>query len=196
MKYIVKEKKRIFSEFFRVDRLDIETDTFAGGTLPIRRYHLERPEVVALTLENTERDTLVLVKQFRYSSIKKPLDDGWTLEIVGGLIDPGESPQDCAIRESIEETGYRPGKVEYRTSFFASVGISNELIHLYAAQVTGKDKIGKGGGIAHEHEDIEVIELPYQKALEQIVRGSIKDAKTILGIQWLALQKAGGTPFT
>jgi len=195
MKFTIKEKNRIFQEFFRVDRLDLEIDTFAGGRLPMRRYHLERPEVVALVLYNPEKDSIILVKQFRYSSIKKDTDDGWTLEIVGGLIDPGEAPEESALRESEEETGFRPKRVEFLTSSFASVGISNELIHLYVGLVTEEDRVASGGGIAHENEDILVIEMPFQEALQQIKNGIITDAKSILGIQWLALKLAGVGPF-
>ena len=195
MKFTIKDKQRIFSEFFRVDRLDLEIETFESGEImPIRRYHLERPEVVALVVENTDNNSLVMVRQFRYSSLKGS-PDGWTTEIVGGLIDPGESPEACALRESQEETGYLPKGVTYLTKFFATVGISDELIYLYHAQVTGAEKVSLGGGLAHENEDIEVVEIPFDQCLEQIKSGEINDSKTILGIQWLALAKAGVAPF-
>ncbi len=191
MKYIIKEKTRIFKEFFRVDRVDLDTETYKDGSMmPIRRYHLQRPEVVALVLENVEAGTIVMVKQFRYSSLKKSTSNGWTTEIVGGLIDPGEEPLDCAIRETLEETGYAVTNPEYLTSTFASVGISDELIYLYSGQVKNADKVAEGGGLAHENEDILVVEIPFADVLEQIVSGEINDSKTILAVQWLALKKA------
>ncbi|MDX2469229.1 MAG: NUDIX hydrolase [SAR324 cluster bacterium] len=191
MKYVIKEKTRIFKEFFRVDRVDLETETYKDGSMmPIRRYHLERPEVVALVLENVEAGTIVMVKQFRYSSLKKSDSNGWTTEIVGGLIDPGEEPLECAIRETLEETGYQVASPEYLTSTFASVGVSDELIYLYYGQVKNTDKVSGGGGLAHENEDILVLEIPFGEALEQVVSGKITDSKTILALQWLALKKA------
>ena len=196
MKYVIKEKTRIFQEFFRADRVELETETFKDGTMmPIRRYHLQRPEVVALVLENTEANTIVMVKQFRYSSLKKNSENGWTIEIVGGLIDPGEKAEACAIRETLEETGYRVEKVNFLTSTFASVGISDELIHMYHGEVKNADKVAEGGGLAHENEDIQVLEMPYEEVLEQIVSGQINDSKTILAVQWLALRKAGIASF-
>lgn len=191
MRYKILEKVRIFSEFFRVDRVDLEHEVHeTGEMLKVRRYHLNRPEVIALVLENVERGTLVLVRQFRYSSLKQSMDNGWTLEVVGGLIDPGEEPLACALRETLEETGYKIETAEKLTSFFASVGVSDELIHLYYGSCTDAEKHHDGGGLAHENEDIEVVELPYEEVLERIAQGEITDAKTILAVQWLALKKA------
>ncbi len=196
MKFKVLHRERLFQQFFRVDRVQLEVDTFAGGKLQMQRFHLQRPEVVALVLENIDRGTLVFVRQFRYSATLKGADLGWTTEIVGGLIDPGESPYTCALREAQEETGYAPKQAQFWTSFFATIGISDELIHLYHAQVTDADKAHLGGGLAHEGEDIEVIELPLEEAMDQVARGIITDSKTMIAIQWLALKKAGITAFS
>lgn len=159
--------------------------------MEVVRYHLERPEVVAVILENTDQDTVILVEQFRYSSIKASEPEGWTLEVIGGLIDHDESPEACGARESLEECGYRPPKLVKWTSFFPTVGVSDELVHLYYGQVTDADKIEDGGGLAHESEDLRVVEVPFKEALIQVQQGKITDAKTMIAIQWLALQKTG-----
>ncbi|MCP4294904.1 MAG: NUDIX hydrolase [Proteobacteria bacterium] len=190
MEYEIIKKERLFSEFFKIDRVDIQHDNFRDDKKSlVRRYHLQRPEAVAIILENTTTGNLILVEQFRYSSIDRSAGNGWALEIIAGLIDKGESPLNCAIRETYEETGYRVEKLELITTFFASIGISNELVHLFHGEVTSADKIGEGGGLAHENEDLAIREMSRQKLMESIKTGEINDSKTIIGIQWLLLNK-------
>jgi len=189
MDYKITDKQRIFGEFFRVDRVKLTQDCYHSEPIEVVRYHLERPEVVAVILENTDRDTIVMVQQFRYSSTNHSQTNGWTLEIVGGLIDPGESPQECAVRESLEETGYRVNKLEPWTAFHPTLGVSNEFIHLYYAQVTDQDKIESGGGLAHENEDLQVLERPLKDLLAEVHSGELTDSKTIIALLWLALKK-------
>ncbi|MDT8446939.1 MAG: NUDIX domain-containing protein [bacterium] len=190
MNYEIHTKDRIFGEFFRVDRVEVTHDCFNGPPMKVRRYHLERPEVVAVLLENRDRGTCVMVEQFRYSSTKT--GDGWTTEVIGGLIDPGESPQDCGVRESMEETGYQVKELQHWTSFYASVGVSDELIHLYYGEVGDADKMELGGGLAHEHEDLRVLEVPFTDLLDQIKQGKLTDSKSIVALQWLAIKKLEG----
>lgn len=190
MQYRITKKERIFGEFFRVDRVEVTHDCFNGPPMAVRRYHLERPEVVAVLLENRERGTCILVEQFRYSSTKT--GDGWTLEIVGGLIDPGETPEECARRESLEETGYQPQTLEYWTAFYPTVGVSDELIHLFYGQVDERHRIEDGGGLAHEHEDLKVREVPLEELLARIESGELTDSKTIVALQWLAIKRLQG----
>lgn len=191
MEYEIIKKDRLFSEFFKIDRVEIKHDNFRDDRQSlVRRYHLQRPEAVAVILENSTTGNLILVEQFRYSSIKLSSGNGWALEIIAGLIDAGETPLRCAIRETHEETGYRVRELEFITTYFASIGISDELVHLYYGKVTSSDKTAEGGGLAHEHEDLAVREISRQKLTEGIRTGEINDAKTIIGIQWLLLNKA------
>lgn len=190
MQYEITKKERIFKEFFRVDRVEVTHDCFHGPPMAVRRYHLERPEVVAVLLENVDTGACVMVEQFRYSSTKT--GSGWTLEIVGGLIDPGETPEQCGLRECAEETGYHPEALEYWTAFYPTVGVSDELIHLYYGQVNSAMRQSNGGGLAHEHEDMEVREIPFEDLMAQIEQGELTDSKSIVALQWLAIKKLQG----
>ena len=190
MKYNILNKKRIFNQFFHVDHVEIEIDRFQSEqTYNIKRYHIERPEVVAVILEKESSGEIVMIEQFRYSTLKSSTTNGWTTEIVGGLIDQGETPLNAAKRECFEETGYQVKELTHLTSYFSNGAITNELIHLYYCKVNNEDKKGQGGGIEEEKEDLNVVEIPYQKLIDSIQKGEIKDAKTIIAIQWLLLQK-------
>ncbi|MCP4757566.1 MAG: NUDIX hydrolase [Proteobacteria bacterium] len=106
MKFEILEKTRIFNEFFRIDRVKLKIEKFRNNNWGrIRRYHINRPGAVAVLLENTSTGTIILVEQFRYASLKKTVHNGWTREIVAGLIDSGETPEDSARREVFH---YRP----------------------------------------------------------------------------------------
>ncbi|OGH03641.1 MAG: hypothetical protein A2600_13560 [Candidatus Lambdaproteobacteria bacterium RIFOXYD1_FULL_56_27] len=189
MDYKILENRRIFQEFFRVDRVTLVHDCFNGKPLEVVRYHLERPEVVAVILENTDRGTIVMVEQFRFSSVKTSKTNGWTLEIIGGLIDHDETPEACGKRESLEESGYRVKDLEYLTAFYPSFGVSDELVHLYYGQVTDQDKVEAGGGLAHEHEDLRVLEIPTEELLAKTFTGELTDAKSMIALLWLGLKK-------
>ncbi|PCI28583.1 MAG: ADP-ribose diphosphatase [SAR324 cluster bacterium] len=190
MKYEIIKNDRIFSEFFKVDRVELKHENFRDQDLSqVRRYHLNRPEAVAVILENETTGNIVLVEQFRYSSLKKSIRNGWTQEIIAGLLDEGEEPIDCARRETMEETGYQVHNLEFITTYFASVGISDELVHLFYGTVTNEDKIEDGGGLEDESEDLAIRELSFSQIMEDIRVGNIRDAKTIIGLQWLALKK-------
>ena len=188
MKYEVIKKERIFSEFFQVDRVELKHDNFRKGEQSrVQRYHLQRPEAAAIILENVTTEEIVMVEQFRYALTRKGRGQGWGLELIAGLVDEGETPLECALRETLEETGYKVKCLELITTYFASLGISDELVHLYYGQVETIDKIADGGGLAAENEDLAVREISCDLLTDKMRSGEINDAKTIIGIQWLML---------
>ncbi len=190
MEYEIIKKDRLFSEFFKVDRVEVKHDNFKNEDQSlVRRYHLQRPEAAAIILENITTGDIVMVEQFRYSSLKKSSTNGWSLEIIAGLVDEGETALQCAIRETFEETGYQVKSLEFVFTYFASIGISDELVHLYYGQVESVDKIAEGGGLAHENEDLAIREVSLEELIEGIRTGKINDGKSIIGIQWLLLKK-------
>lgn len=191
MEFEVLRKERIFDEFFKVDRVELKHEQFDDkGWLHVQRYHLNRPDAVAVVLENRDTGKIVLVEQFRYASLKQSTRNGWLIEIVAGLIDPGETPEACARRETLEEVGFQINKLEKITSYFPSAGISDERVHLFYAQVDIHCKVALGGGIAEEKEDLKILEIDFEELLSQIKEGAITDGKTIVGLQWLALEKS------
>jgi nudix-type nucleoside diphosphatase (YffH/AdpP family) len=128
---------------------------------------------------------VVLVRQFRYPAFVNGHDD-LLIEAAAGLLD-NESPEVRILAEAEEETGYRLGKVQKVFEAFMSPGAVTEKLHFFVAEYEAGMRVGSGGGIASEGEDIEVLELPIDSAMAMIGDGRIVDAKTIMLLQYAAL---------
>ena len=125
--------------------------------------------------------TVILIRQFRHAA------GGFIYEIPAGKLNPGEDPRDCAARELEEEIGYRASSFELLTSIFTAPGFADEVIHIYKG--TG---LTKGRQKLDHDEVLNVVELPIEKAIAQIQDGTIRDGKTIVGLQAVYLQKRAG----
>ena len=125
--------------------------------------------------------TVILIRQFRHAA------GGFIYEIPAGKLNPGEDPRDCAARELEEEIGYRASSFELLTSIFTAPGFADEVIHIYKG--TG---LTKGQQKLDHDEVLNVVELPIEKAIAQIQDGTIRDGKTIVGLQAVYLQKRSG----
>lgn len=154
----------------------------------ITRLVFERGDSVAMLLHDPEKDTLLLCEQFRAPTLTN--GSGWIVELPAGILEAEEDPEDCARREAIEETGFSPRLLKRIACVYPSPGGCSERIHLYYAQVSLTDRAGKGGGLASENEDIQLIQIPVQDALAQALAGEVRDAKTLIAIQWLGLHRA------
>ena len=130
--------------------------------------------------------TVILVRQFRYPAYVSGYDD-LLIEAAAGLLD-NASPEVRIRAEAEEETGYRLGKIEKVFEAFMSPGAITEKLHFFVAEYEPSMRIGDGGGVASEGEDIEVLELPIDQALAMIGDGRIQDAKTIMLLQYAALR--------
>ncbi|MEO6843196.1 MAG: GDP-mannose pyrophosphatase [Bradyrhizobium sp.] len=130
--------------------------------------------------------TVILVRQFRYPAYVNGYDD-LLIEAAAGLLD-NASPEVRIRAEAEEETGYRLGKIEKVFEAFMSPGAITEKLHFFVAEYEPSMRIGDGGGLASEGEDIEVLELPIDQALAMIGDGRIQDAKTIMLLQYAALR--------
>ncbi|GAB4092473.1 GDP-mannose pyrophosphatase NudK [Flaviaesturariibacter terrae] len=140
----------------------------------------------AILLYHPGRGTVLLTRQFRIVSYLHGNAEGSILEVPAGLLDQ-EHPDEGIRRETEEETGYRVGEVKQLFSAYMSPGSLTELVYFYAAEYDDSMKVAHGGGLAHEQEEIEVIELPFREALSMITTGAIQDGKTIMLLQWAAL---------
>ncbi|RYD70805.1 MAG: NUDIX hydrolase [Sphingobacteriales bacterium] len=170
-------RKRILDEFFAVEKVEIRHEESEETLL---RYIVVPKEAVAVILYRKDNNSLVFSKQYRLAAQK------WLIEIPAGVIDKNnENPEETACRECLEETGYEVNNPEFITTFFPSPGNSAERIHLYFAQVKGKDKIEKGGGLDTENEHIKVVEINLHEAITMAEKGEITDGKTLMGILWL-----------
>ncbi len=186
MKKVSIERKRyILDDFFKIEEAYVQFEQFNGEMSPlVRQLTLERGNSVAVLVFNLSTEKLILISQFRYPTYRN--NHGWTIEVIAGMVDPGETPEESARRELQEETGLNIDRVEHITAFYPSPGGSSEQIYLYYAEVSGEQaNYKKSGGLLAIGEDIKVIELTLAEALAKIKTGEIVDAKTIIGIYWL-----------
>jgi ADP-ribose pyrophosphatase len=178
-----------FDGYFKVTETRLRFEK-ADGSLSetVSRLNVERPDASAVLLYHRDEDAVVLVRQFRYS-VYAGGDGGWMLEIVAGMLAPGDDPQETARREVMEESGYEVEELQHLYTFYPSPGGCSEKVYLYAAEIDESKKKGAGGGVAAEHEDIEVLKVPTDEALAMLERGEITDAKTIVALLWLAARR-------
>jgi nudix-type nucleoside diphosphatase (YffH/AdpP family) len=150
-----------------------------------QRESYDRGNAATLLPYNLKQRTVVLVRQFRYPAYVNGYDD-LLIEAAAGLLD-NESPEIRVRTEVEEETGYRLGEIRKIFEAFMSPGSVTEKIHFFVGEYEPSMRIGGGGGLADEGEDIEVLELPIDQALAMIGDGRIVDAKTIMLLQYAAL---------
>jgi nudix-type nucleoside diphosphatase (YffH/AdpP family) len=172
----------------------LKTTTFewrrADGTWQTQhRESYDRGNGATLLPYNRERRSVVLVKQFRYPAYVNGYDD-LLIEAAAGLLD-NASPEERIRAEAEEETGYRLREVNKIFEAFMSPGSVMEKLHFFIAEYEPDMKIGSGGGNADEGEDIEVLEVSIDQALAMIADGRIADAKTIMLLQYAALNIFG-----
>lgn len=172
-------------------KLEEVTFTFNEGRGAGKEQQREvyvRKNSTTVLLYNAAAGTVILTKQFRLPTYLNSNPSGMMIESCAGVIDDGESPEDCIRREALEETGYRLDKVEKVFEAYMSPASVTELIHFYIAPYTPDRKEAEGGGLEAENEHIEILELPFEKACVMITNGDIKDAKTIMLLQYAKLQ--------
>jgi GDP-mannose pyrophosphatase NudK len=150
-----------------------------GTEQQLIRETYDRGDGATILLYNRPRGTVILTAQFRLPAFVSHHPDGMLLETPAGLLD-ADNPEDAIRREAEEETGYRIADVQKVFAAYMSPGSVTEQIHFFVAEYADADKVGSGGGHAHEGEDIDVLEVPMAEALAMIEDGRIVDAKTIL----------------
>ncbi|MBT0570912.1 NUDIX domain-containing protein [Curvibacter sp. CHRR-16] len=150
------------------------------------RETYDRGNGATLLLFNRAQQTVVLTRQFRFPSFVNGNSDGMLIETCAGLLD-GDDAESCIRREAEEETGYRIRAPRKVFEAYMSPGSVTEKLHFFVAEYEAADLVGAGGGLHHEGEDIEVLELPLQDALAMVRDGRIQDGKTIMLLQHAAL---------
>ncbi|REA59354.1 GDP-mannose pyrophosphatase NudK [Dyadobacter luteus] len=151
------------------------------------REAYDRGNGAVILLYNPEKQTIILTRQFRLPTYINGNETGMMIEACAGLLDK-DNPEDCIRRETEEETGYRIGEITKVFEAYMSPGSVTEILYFFVAPYTDAMRIGTGGGCADEHENIEVMEMPFSDAVAMIASGEIKDAKTIMLVQYLALK--------
>ena len=151
-----------------------------------RRETYDRGNGATILLYDPDRGTVLLTRQFRYPVYVNDHPDGMLIETAAGLLDD-DDPDTAIRRETEEELGVRVSRLEHVFDVYMSPGSVTERLHFYAAQYSPSSRITAGGGLADDGEDIEVLELPFRTALAMIRDGRIADGKTIMLLQWAAL---------
>ena len=143
----------------------------------------DRGNGAVILLYNSTNKTVVLTRQFRLPTYLNGNASGMVIEACAGLLD-AENPEECIIRETEEETGYRLSSVKKVFQSYMSPGSVTEILHFFIGEYQPNMKVSDGGGLAEEHENIEVLEYPFQEAYQMIASGEIIDAKTIMLLQY------------
>lgn len=184
----VVRREHCFRGFYRLDRLHLRHRQFSGAMGPlISRELFVRHDAVCVLPYDPVRDEVVLVEQFRIGALEKKANP-WLLELVAGLIDVDERPEQVARREALEEADLHLLDLWPITEYFPSPGGSDERVHLYLGRC---DSSAAGGvhGLAEEGEDIRVHVLSYDAALQAIKNGLVDNAASLIALQWLALNR-------
>ncbi|MFY8108224.1 MAG: GDP-mannose pyrophosphatase NudK [Bacteroidia bacterium] len=151
------------------------------------RESYDRGNGAVILLYNLESKNVILTRQFRMPTFVNGNESGMMIEACAGLLDE-DQPDDCIRRETEEETGYKIQDVKKVYEAYMSPGSVTEKLYFYIGEYSKSMKISDGGGAEGEDENIEVLEIPFEQSLEMIENGEIKDAKTILLIQYLRLK--------
>lgn len=184
---IIKETS-VHSGFFTMKEFELKHTLYNGGwSNTITRELFHRGNCVAVLLYDPKRDEVVIIEQFRVGAMQFP-DQAWLLEIVAGAIEQGETAEEVAYRESVEEAGCEIQELIKINDFFTSPGGTSELLSLFCGKV---DTTNVGGihGLDHEDEDISVTTLKFDEVYQLLLDGKILSAIPIIAIQWLYINR-------
>ena len=187
MDWKIHKKDIVYDGHFKVIKYQISHQRFDGKTTPLlQRELVQRADAVAMIAYDPETDQLVLIKQFRIGAIRE--SQPWLVEVVAGLMQAGELPEEVARRESQEEIGCLPAELIKIGEFYTTPGGPSEGVHLYIGKVSVRD-INQNGGLEHEGEDIKVMPVPASDVPFMLSAGAVRSAIAITGLQWLVINK-------
>ena len=186
--FTIIEEKTQYQGFFSLKSFTLKHTLYKGGwSQPITREIFQRGNCVAVLLYDPVRDEVVIIEQFRIGAMQMA-NQAWLLEIVAGAIEPGETAEEVAYRESIEEAGCEIQQLIKINDFFTSPGGTSELLSLFYGRVD-TTHIGGIHGLDHEDEDIFVTTMKFDKVYQLLLDGKILSAIPIIAIQWLFINR-------
>ncbi len=168
--------RKITYEYFKKD----------GTKQTQSREAYDRGNGATILLYNKSQKTIILTRQFRLPTYVNGNENGMLIEACAGLLDK-DNAEDCIKRETEEETGYKVTDVRKIFEAYMSPGSVTEIVHFFVAEYSKSMKVNEGGGVDHEEENIEVLEMEIDKAMKMIETGEIKDGKTIMLLQYVKL---------
>jgi len=180
------EKTLLSDNWYTLNKFTFDYQKEDGSWETQEREAYDRGNGAAILLYNTKKGTVVLTRQFRMPTYVNGNEDGMMIEVCAGLLD-GEHPEDCIRKETEEETGYRIDTIEKVMEAYMSPGSVTEILYLFIGEYEDRMKVSDGGGSESETENIEVLEYSFDSAMQMIESGEIKDAKTIMLLQYAQL---------
>jgi GDP-mannose pyrophosphatase NudK len=188
------EKLKIIKEELLSDNwYTLKKYTYEFGK-PDGSWHRQTREVydrgngAAILLYNSSLKNVILTRQFRLPSFVNGNKKGFLIEVCAGLLDE-ENPEEAVIRETEEETGFRIKAVQKIFEAYMSPGSVSEILYFFIAEYDQSMKVNEGGGVELEQENIEVLEMPFNRAYAMIETGEIRDAKTIMLLQYMKINQ-------
>lgn len=179
----------VYRGYLGVARYRLRHRLFDGGWSEIiQREVCLRGHAVGVLLYDPAADAVVLIEQFRAGAAAS-VGPAWLTEIVAGMIEEGEAPEDVARRESEEEAGCTPTALEFICDYFPSPGVLAETVTLYCGRVDCAG-IGTRGGAAEEHEDIRILTMDAGEAIRLLDANHYRNSITIIALGWLARHRA------
>jgi ADP-ribose pyrophosphatase len=187
MDWKIHQKQLAYNGHFKLSKYELSHEKYNGDTTPLlQRELVGRNDAVAMVAYDPVTDEVVLVEQFRIGAIAE--DQPWLIEIVAGLIDEGESPEQVTIRESKEEIGCAPSELIKIAGFYTSPGGISEWVHLYIGKIS-VEELDEAGGLEEEVEDIKIIVVPASDVPYMLSTGEVRSAIAIIGLQWFVMNR-------
>ena len=174
--------------YYILNRVTFDYLMKSGAWVNQMREVYDRGDGAGILLYNKQKQTVILTKQFRMPTYLNDNKDGFLVEVCAGLLDK-DNPEACIIRETEEEVGYRLKSVKKIYEGYSSPGVMTEKMHFFVGEYTDDMKVNEGGGLEREHEDIEVIEMPFINAVDMLNNGKIVDTRTIVLLQYAIIHK-------
>lgn len=184
----VLDKQTVYQGFFRLEQYTLKHTLFKGGwSQPITRELFRRGNCVAVLLYDPDRDEVVLIEQFRVGAVHQP-QRAWLIEIVAGAIEEGETAEEVAYREAVEEAGCEIKELLEIQQFYTTPGGCSERITLFCGRVDSS-AVGGVHGLVEEDEDIHVTAVKFADVFQMLEDGLIESGIPIIAIQWLYIHR-------
>jgi ADP-ribose pyrophosphatase len=181
--------ERVYDGYLKVEAYGLEHRRFDGTWMgEIRREIVRRGAAVAVMLYDPQRDTVVLIQQFRIGAYLAKRPSPWLTEIVAGLVETGEDPAAVARRETLEEAGCEILDLVPLYDYIVSPGCMDETVTMFCGRVDST-KAGGDYGLAHEGEDIRVVVKPFEEAWAELHAGGLDNSIAVIGMLWLKINR-------
>ena len=182
----IESREFLFRGFIQVEKVSFRHRLFNQPDYSpvIQRELIHRPEAAGVLLYNDQQQRFALIEQFRVGALNDS-ESAWQLEVIAGVLDGDEAPEDCIRRESLEESGCEVQQLQHLFSFYPSAGACSEFFHLYAAEVE-LPKMGGIFGMPDEGENIQLHLFDYSELGTLLKTGRLRNAPVIMALQWLA----------